>query len=161
MPTKTLVLRTQDEIVERIRTLNREPIGLGFHQEVLVLHGLDYDHASPMLNSDVLRGQWPTPSGETVWNAAYEYLDFAIGKALDHRGLSAARSIEKMECFCWLLGADVGLVSGASYPMYGVPGLKAAAGFLGFPWPTGDPKLDNMAAGVPCHPECLYGCGLL
>lgn len=154
----TLTIRTQDEILERIRHLNRSPIGLGFHQEVLVLYGLDYDHAAPFLKADVTRGAWGSPSTKSVKDKAVQYLEFAIGKALDHRGLSAARSIEKMECFCWLLGGREGIVTDEPFPMYGLPGLRAAAGFLGVSWPTGDSKLDNMTAGRVCEPGCMDGC---
>src|SRR5262249_50912769 len=34
------------------------------------------------------------------------YLAFAFGKAADHRGISAARSVQKLTEYAWLLGVD-------------------------------------------------------
>lgn len=153
-------LRTPAEVIARIAALDARPIGLGFHNEVLVLHGLDFETAKPFLVVDADPDDgWPDPTIELVADQAVDYLGFAIDKALNHRGLSALRSIEKLECFCWLLGADPGLVSDPPFPYYGVPGLKAAAGFLDADWPS-DPRLANMARGQRCHDECVDGCGL-
>lgn len=94
---------------------------------------------------------------------AKEYLVFAIGKAVNHRGLSAGRSVDKLTCWCWVLEhTNFPDNHGQPYTNYGVPILKWAAEKIGADWPTDDPVLNAMAEGKKC-PECesgrMRGCG--
>ena len=106
-------MRTQDEIVARIR---EKRSFFGFDAEVL-LPSLDFEHAVEFLKPEATREHWegggekkePYPLAEaSVMRDFRDYAEFAWGKAQDHRGLSAYRSLEKLSAWAWLLGRDVG-----------------------------------------------------
>lgn len=141
-------VRTQEEIVAAIHA-STDPFG--FETQVWV-SALDYEHAKPYLDEGVSETEWidllvQAGSDEDQMR---DYMDFAREKALDHRGLSAGRSIAKLNAWGWLLGFDP---IDEPYRPYGVPILKALADRHGFEWPEDD-VLDRMAQGLPCHPEC-------
>lgn len=161
--------RTQDEILARFQKAIKDGgKGLGaalaaeFRTEVL---------ASAM-TLDTLKKIDPNYEGDaekypTIRDfKAYgqEYLEFAITKALDHRGLSAGRSIEKLQEIAWLLSRNdvIEAMNEAGYTNYGAPQLKAFAEKMGFEFKVGQyceqADLDNMAAGKPCHKGCQEGC---
>ena len=88
------------------------------------------------------------------------YMEFALMKAADHRGLSALRSIAHMKAFVWLDGKDdlyKFLCEASAYPPYGVPMLKKIVDEYKLPW-TEDIQMDRMAQGLPCTPDCAEGC---
>lgn len=157
--------RTRDEIEDRIawHLKNTSSIGVWWAECLLPYAG--YGTVRPLLNDDMKTKydsgteQWgPRPlSASAMLIEAVDYLAFAIGKCRDHRGISAWRSIEKINDYCWLLGAEPDLVTAEPYAMYGAPGLKKAARFLGYEWPADD-DLNRMALGVACSDECLDGC---
>jgi len=153
-------MRTQEEIVERMTQIKKDDI-FGFRTEVLVMC-LDFEHAKPYLKDGTTKDQWEETvcTDETVRAMAIKYLDFAWGKALDHRGLSAGRSTEKMTEFCWLLGLDetVKKIGEAEHAQYGCPKLKEAALGLGVALPT-DLALVRMMDGLYCVEGCEEGCG--
>ena len=98
---------------------------------------------------------------ENVMNLFREYMAFAWGKALDHRGLSASRSVSKLAMYAWIMGADE-LVDDIEsrrirYAQYGCPILAAIAEKFSFPIPE-DSGTQNMIAGNPCEPDCSMGC---
>ncbi|MEU7617265.1 hypothetical protein AB0B27_14395 [Micromonospora rifamycinica] len=158
-----MTIRTQEEIVTRVWALraNREDI-FGFREEVLV-EALDLDYARQVI----------TPRHPEAWTRridhetyARDYLRFAVGKIIDHRGNSASRSVDKLGELAWLLGRD-DIVAGmdrVGYPMYGAPKVKAFAD--GFGWLflddfDGDTRvaLARMAEGQQCDPQgCERGC---
>jgi hypothetical protein len=154
-------LRSQEEIVARIQQTSGED-WLGFKREVLA-SCLDFEHAKPYLVEGTTAEEWTyTPDVDVVLIRAKEYFTFAIGKALDHRGISASRSIDKLTEYAWLLGRDdvVSAMDEADYPQYGVPKLKAFGEGFGL-WVAehqGDAELSNMADGEPCEPGCDSGC---
>jgi hypothetical protein len=80
---------------------------------------------------------------------------FAWGKARDHRGISASRSVEKMRTWVWLLD-DPEIT--ANYQNYGAPILRAICERYGFPIPDGD-DMRRMSEGEPCRDGCDEGCG--
>ena len=92
--------------------------------------------------------------------AASRYLDFAIGKIRNHRGISASRSVDKLTEYAWLLGRDdvVTAMEAADYPQYGAPKVKAFAEGMGWEWPS-TPDLARMSQGLPCEDTCADGCG--
>lgn len=154
-------MRTQAEIVERMKAIEKDDF-CGFAQGVL-LTALDYEHAKPFLKEDVTAEVWEKTEGllkteEAVRKEALDYLGFAWGKAEDHRGISANRSVDKMTAFCFLLGLDVGLIEAAPYPQYGCPKLKVVAELLGQPLPTSQ-ALQRMMGGDECYSGCEEGCG--
>lgn len=148
-------MRTQDEIVTRIKEVEAEDL-LGFQRDVL-LAALDFEHAKPYLKPETPPEKWRNLDEATIRADATAYLTFAWGKAENHLGISASRSVEKMTTFCWLLGLDISKIEAAGYPRYGCPKLKAAAELLGEPLPT-ERDLVNMMAGDPCNPYCFDGC---
>ena len=86
------------------------------------------------------------------------YMAFALGKAEDHRGLSAGRSVDKLRAWAWVLCDDDRFREGQQpYRNYGVPILKAMCEHYGFDFPQHGP-LQAMAQGLPCRPDCNEGC---
>jgi hypothetical protein len=152
-------IRTQDEIVARIEVVRVEGDWLGFRQEVLI-SALDFEHASPFLNEGVTEEEWNGRRDADLEHAAKGYLEFAIGKIEDHRGISASRSVDKLTEYAWLLGRDdvVYAMENAHYPQYGAPKVKAFADGMGWPWPDAA-ALNRMAEGSFCEPGCESGCG--
>lgn len=155
-----MTIRTQEEIVTRVWALraNRQDI-LGFREDVLV-DALDLDHAR-----QVITPRHPVEWTQRVDHETYarDYLEFAIGKILDHRGNSASRSVDKLSELAWLLGRDdiVAAMDHAGYPMYGAPKVKAFADGFGLPFLDGDDglALARMADGQQCDPQgCERGC---
>ena len=158
-------MRTQEEIVARILAIqndkNRFKDMFGFSQEVL-LAALDLEHSRPFLSEQAKNvtseNYGLTPTEESTKKNALEYLKFAWGKAEEHRGLSADRSVRKMTEYCWLLGHDVKPIEEAEYAQYGCPKLAAVSRLLDAPLPE-SPELIRMMAGRLCTPSCEDGCG--
>ncbi|WFE41918.1 hypothetical protein [Micromonospora sp. WMMD998] len=159
-----MTARTQEQILARFKAITDGGTDwMGFRRDVL-LSAMDVEtlcKAVPDGNIDVDRWVPIDPEHE-----AREYLTFAIGKAVDHRGISASRSVDKLREYAWLLGRDdiVQAMEDAEYEQYGVPKLKAFAVGLGWPWPAdGDgwqeKALARMAEGMPCSEDCYDGCG--
>lgn len=152
--------RSQDEIVARIEAYagSTSKDYFGFRHGVLVAH-LDFEHAQPYLKDGVTTQEWAATQ-EDLTAAAQRCLKFAISKVEDHRGISADRSVQKLEEYAWLLGRDdvVAAMEAADYPQYGAPKVKAFADGMGWPWPA-DPDLARMAQGLPCSDDCYGGCG--
>ena len=148
-------MRTQEEIIDKIEASNTF---FGFDKEVYI-YALDYEHAHPYLKPEVTKEEWESDLEQEgpIEKRMASYMEFAIGKALDHRGISANRSVEKLNAFSWLLGQDEWITE--PYAQYGVPILKALAERHDLPWPD-DERLNNMAEGRKCTPDCRAGCGL-
>lgn len=151
-------MRTQDEIVVRIREKRSM---FGFDAEVLLPH-LDFAHASEFVRPATSKDEWDQkyPITESAALDAFrDYAEFAWGKAQDHRGLSAGRSVEKLEAWTWLLGRDDVLAASeaAPYPSYGCPKLKVICEAFGFPIPD-DEATVRMMRGESCVPGCDSGC---
>src|SRR3972149_11572092 len=105
-------------------------------------------------------GQPKPYTAESVKADAVAYRRFAVGKAEDHRGISAGRSIEKMREYLWLLGDDalLGRFLDAPYPQYGAPQLKV----LWDAWLPDEAINETvavMATGNLCRDDC-QGCGV-
>jgi hypothetical protein len=150
-------VRAQDEILARIRAAERVDV-FGFAWDILFA-ALDYDHAKPFLMDGTTKEQWPGIAGDiAVKKDALAYLEFAWGKAEEHRGISADRSVTKLTEYCWLLGLDVARIEAAPYPQYGCPKLKVVSELLGAVLPT-SPELLRMMNGDCCVPACDSGCG--
>ena len=162
----TFIPRTQDQIVKRIESIKESRRSLfGFPIDVLIPY-LDYEHAKPYLKDTATKESWESDGvpyetdRESVLVRALDYLEFAWEKALDHRGLSASRSIEKMESYMWLLGeSDLVEVceTGANYAPYGAPILAKISDRLGYKMPEGA-DVARMTQGLSCRPGCEEGC---
>lgn len=105
----------------------------------------------------------PTPqTWDGIVGAMREYMEFAWDKARNHRGLSAGRSVLKMQAWLWLLGDSENLEFAdkeSNYPQYGAPVLRRICEAYGFPIPD-YPELHRMAEGKPCRESCHEGCGV-
>lgn len=156
-------MRTQDAVVQKIKESKSL---LGFDREVLVPY-LDFEHAKEFLKEGTTPDQWETtPLDEkTVLEEMREYMA-RIGweKVEDHRGISAGRTIEKMQAWMWLLNTPQAdeLIEfaddGANYPQYGAPILAKICSVYGFPVPD-SPSIKRMIDGLSCSPGCSEGCG--
>lgn len=161
------ITRSQDEILARFREVDAEPSNMfGFAQEVLAgaMTVETLKQAVPDFEPSA-EASFPLYTSENIEQAAREYLEFAIGKALDHRGISASRSVDKLTQFAWLAGKDdvVEAMDEAGYTNYGAPKLKAFAEGMKLPFEAGEyysqEELDRMAAGKSCRKDCDMGCG--
>lgn len=116
----------------------------GFKSGVL-LDYLSAQEASEFL-SDI--GKKEIEKNPSVWNqitdpleACQDFLDymvFAWMKAMDERGLSAARSISKLSAYLWLLGREdlaKKIEDDSLYAPYGTPALIAICEDLGIEAP--------------------------
>lgn len=152
------VTRTPDEIAERIKAAEAslsDP--MGWRCEVLT-EALPFEYAQAYLLPGVTPEQWA--EAQANHQDAESYYAFALTKMTNHRGLSASRSVDKLREYAWLAGRDdvVAAMDAAPYEQYGAPQVKAYADGMGFAWPGTD-DLNNMAAGLPCTPGCVNGCG--
>lgn len=151
-------MRTAAEIVQRIK---ESKSFFGFEQEALIPY-LTFEQARPFLKSEAKSEEWkPFPlTEESVRAEMAAYMLFAWEKALDHRGLSAGRSVEKLSAWIWLLGDDVclSLVEAAEHTNYGAPKLQVICDAFGLPMPD-DEAARRMARGLPCRDDCDEGCG--
>lgn len=142
----------------RVRELNDGGGDIfGFEREVLI-SSLDFAHAQEFLKLE--DGAWcPELTQNDRLMAMKVYLAFAWGKARDHRGISASRSVTKLSTWAWILGNDelaLAMQEGP-YENYGCPALKMLADYYDLPVPK-DQEIQNMIAGVACVPGCEEGC---
>lgn len=155
-------MRTVEEIASYYEARRQDDF-LGFEAEVL-LPFLPYDLAKPWLKPDSSPEKWGKQKSlteEGVLETMRDYMAFAWGKALNHRGISASRSVTKMASWLWLLGDDEIVAfchDEANYENYGAPVLKAICDKYRFPIPDDECAL-QMAQGLPCYPGCDMGCG--
>lgn len=155
-------MRTQNAIVARVLSLRDHDV-FGHRLEVLI-DRLDYAHAKQFLTDcgEVNAVEWNVLLAKQrgVKSEAIDYLEFAWGKARNHRGLSALRSVEKLTEWAWLLRDDalVAAISAAGFAQYGAPKLAVISRALGAPMPD-DVATLRMIAGEKCRPDCDEGCG--
>jgi hypothetical protein len=156
-------MKTQSEIVEHYRSIRKSDF-LGFQAEVLLSH-LSFGSAKEFLKEDADQEKWGVAlplTEEAIKEEMRDYMKFSWQKVLDHRGISASRSVDKMEAWLWLLGDDEMVAfakdANANYSQYGAPILKAISEKYGFGIPD-DPRAARMAQGLPCVDGCDEGCG--
>ena len=154
--------RTMEAIAARLSEMSDK--FLSFQPEVLIGY-LDLQHARPFLRSDFDVSTFtftdPADSGAIKAHMAEYMEDYGWPKARGHRGISAGRTVEKMQAWLWLLEDDEMLAIAedeSQYPQYGVPILKQICEKYGFPIPEGD-DVARMSEGLPCEPGCDMGCG--
>lgn len=154
-----MTTRTQEEILARFRA-TRDDDMFGFKAEVLA-KCMTFETAEGIRKKGITAEEWGQPLNlSELRDAAREYLGFAIGKIKNHRGISAHRSVQKLEEYAWLLGRDdvVAAMRAAEYPQYGAPTVKAFAEGMGW-WDKPDKALERMTQGLPCTDDCDEGCG--
>lgn len=153
-------MRSAADIATRIGEVQYDDF-LGFRRDVL-LQSLPYEQARPWLLDSTTEAAWneiALLTDTAVLGRLHEYLVIAQEKALDHRGISANRSVDKIGEYLWLLEEDAILAAfrEAPYPQYGVPQLAVAFDRLSVPQPT-DPAWARMRHGQPCTETCDMGC---
>lgn len=149
---------TQDQILERLKSKQQE--ALNFEPDVL-LDYLDFDHVREFLKEGVTAEQWgkglkpnPLQEGETYMK------EYGWPKVLNHRGISASRTIQKMTAWAFLADDQKALeiIETTGYAQYGAPILLSLCKHWGWDVPD-DPSVGRMAAGQSCTPDCHIGCG--
>jgi hypothetical protein len=142
--------RSKGEILEAIKNYK------GFFCLSDLVLRLDYEDAKSFLKMGVTAEDWEKQE-EPIEEVIVNYLPFALGKARDHRGISAGRSVEHFENWLWLLGDDALLSNflGTDYAMYGCPQLRVVIE----KFDPDNPVLNeqwfiNMSSGLPCEPDC-------
>lgn len=136
----------------------RENDVLNFMLEAAV-EWMSFEDARPWLKPEATSNDWPKTkpwSRRSVLSTMRSYMDFAWGKALGHRGISAERSVEKFKVWLHMLGEE-GILEGVHYPNYGAPILMAISEHFGFAIPEGT-EARNMAEGRKCRRDCEEGC---
>jgi hypothetical protein len=96
-------MRTIDEIIEYYRQESKND-PLGFEGQAL-LPFLSAEQAREFLQEGADLSEWQQSPlmFESIVKQMREYMDFAWDKVLDHRGISASRSVSKMQA--WLCAA--------------------------------------------------------
>ena len=156
-------MRSPDEILERIAEVEQGGEDwLGIERADLVT-ALPFTQAKPFLRDDAMESEWVATTHAAVRADAITYLDFAIGKVLAHRGISAGRSVSHYRAWLWLLNLLPEEWDSHPYPQYGAPKLVLAAAALeqtlAFHDDQDRSKFMRMAEGVECTPVCTEGCG--
>jgi len=146
MTTDVKVPRTLDEIRARVEWMKKvDVLGWALSDLRIYLPEHAVDFTLPIKNP---------PTAEEALALIRDYLPFAFEKALNHRGLSAERSMHHLANWAWLAGReDLSELSldEKTYPYYGVPILRRFASELGVSLP---PRLETWPNGRPCHPGC-------
>lgn len=161
-----MTMKTQKEVADKIDYLleNLFDDFMGFQRNDL-LRFIDYKHIKHLLKEEVTEQEWDKDvlplSEEVIRKEMEKDMDFATNKALNHRGISAVRSIETMKAYVWLLedmeSYDY-LCDHGNFQNYGMPMLKFIADKYKIAFPCSE-AAENMAAGKPCEPDCIEGCG--
>lgn len=152
-------MRTDAEILARVREIQAEDF-FGFEISDLLIR-LPFAAAREFLKADATEDGWTVaPRGRDALLAEMDhYAEFAWGKARDHRGISANRSVSHYRGWLWLLSDDdFGAIDWERYRNYGAPILKQICERFAFPVPA-DEALLRMSRGEPCEPGCGEGCG--
>jgi hypothetical protein len=154
-------MRTQQEIITHYQQESKSDF-FGFMADVLLPY-LSAKQVKPFLKDDADLSEWKQSplTDEAITAEMEKYMGFAWTKVQAHRGISASRSVEKMQAWLWLLGDEETLAyakDNANYPQYGAPILMKICEKYGFPSPN-DPGIRNMAMGKLCYFGCEEGCG--
>jgi hypothetical protein len=152
-------IRTQEEVVARIK--RRKPLDPLGDETTDLICCLDFEHAKPYLKADMTEEKWNPPevTVEELRETIVSYLPFAFEKCLNHRGLSANRSVGHFRSWCWLIGDEKveAFIEAGNYAPYGAPILAKVAEGYGVEVPT-DESFKNMLETGSCGSEYACGC---
>lgn len=163
-------MKTQEEIMLRIKELQGNDF-LGFETSDLygaltannviemLLHA-GSDKSKEELEKELVDHK-PYETNEQIIAEMKRYMDFAVGKAVNHRGISASRSVGHYRSWVWLINDQESfdfLNDDSNYQNYGAPMLKYIAEKYGCQLPEGEKRIvfDAMANGEIC-PWCESG----
>ncbi len=141
-------MRTAEEIHD-YTDANGHASFFGFDREAMVPF-LTFEEAKPWLKEDAKEENWSDAlprTREAILGEIADYLNrVGFDKAVNHRGISAGRTVEKLRALCWLMEDDeaVRLCDAAPYANYGAPILKAVAEHLGIDWKA-ELAIDDIA----------------
>ncbi len=137
------LVRTQREIVGRYH--RAKYIALNFEAEILINY-LTFESAKPFLKEDIVK---KIEAGEETWapipdlaetvQDMLDYLVFGWMKAMDERGISAVRTIQKLGTWLWLLNRidlELFIRRDDLYNPYGAPALVRLTEKLGIDVPN-------------------------
>lgn len=131
-------MRTQEEILKRIEEVKNQDF-FGTERNDLVDY-LTYENAKQFLKEGVTKDEWNKDkklNNENILKEMLDYMDFAWGKAIDERGLSASRSLSHYSAWIWLLDdgnfEEFNNQKENNYAMYGKPVLKWICEKYNFP----------------------------
>lgn len=154
-------MRTDDEIVARVKSL-KEGDFLGFQTGDLIMRlPFHVVAAEGLIKPEVRAESWTVSSRSSadVLNEMRDYIAFAWDKAMNHRGISAERSIGHYEAWVWLLGdPEFQAVDWKKYRNYGAPVLREICVYFNLPFPEDRERAERMADGKLCRPACDDGC---
>ena len=164
-------MKTAQETLDRIEVVKSSGDIFGVQSGDLFEY-LPFDQARSFLKeeyrSEDHRVEWEAAqkenTSESILAEMRGYMAFALGKAENHRGLSAARSLDHYRAWVWFLG-DQELLdfldNDSNYPQYGVPALKSVGEKYDFPLPSREEWFINMSEGRSCGGDegCNEGCG--
>lgn len=152
-------MKTQLDIINYY-IAHKEQDMLGFMAEAILPY-LSVEQVKTLFPDADLKDWVTIPLTEAdVIEDARKYMEFAWDKALNHRGISASRSIQKMQGWMWLLGKDElshRCEKNEGYAPYGAPILAAICREMGWPIPS-DEITQRMILGKSCHETCDEGC---
>ncbi len=156
-------MRTDEEILARIKALKDDDL-LGFETgDLLSRLSFEVAQAAGILRPDAK--PWTVESRRSADLIAEmkSYLAFAWDKALNHRGISAGRSVNHYQSWMWLLGDDeYASIDWERYRNYGAPILRQVTEFLEMEIqvPAYHEKQEaiRMSEGLTCVPGCDSGC---
>ena len=151
-----------ENIVEAVKKESKLDL-FGVTADLLIY--LPYEYAKELLKPEVTEEEWNKKvkplTRENVIKEMEEYMEFALNKARDHRGISASRSIEHYRMWLFLLKDYETLAfinEDRNYQNYGCPMLKKICDKYSFQYPPIQ-EMYRMADGLPCVPGCTMGCG--
>jgi hypothetical protein len=139
-------MRTDDQIVDLVHKLTEgDEDFFGNIRADLVLY-LPLDRAREFFKgalTEAEEAQWKaTPRDrDSVIAEILDYMPFAWGKANDCRGLSAARSLDHMRAWLWMLEEDEACKACEDYDHYGKPQLRTICEKFGWDWKQWDDGL--------------------
>src|SRR5690242_20650097 len=126
-----LSLRSSIDVKEKYKTLRSDDF-FGFSFEVFI-DFMKYEDAKEFISKEnidkITSGEEKFEEPAGIQQATQEFLDymnFAWGKALDMRGISASRSITKLSAYLWIMNrADLSeeIERDDLYNPYGAPAL--------------------------------------
>jgi hypothetical protein len=141
-------MRTDSEIVTRVR--ERIVTDIFGSKTIDLIAVLPFGSAKQFLKEGIGPERWAAEprDRDAVLARILAYLPFAWSKANQCRGLSAARSLEHLSAWLWLIGEDEAPAAIENYTFHGKPQLRALSEAVGFDWRAID---DGYWRAHPLH----------
>ena len=120
-------MKTQEEIKQKIYEWEKNDF-FGFKTTDIIVF-LDYENAKEFLKNESKKEEWQQEK-RTPKEIMIDYMDFAWEKANNHRGLSAARTMEHYQAWLWLDGNEELSNEMEDYEFYGKDNLVKVCEYL-------------------------------